>query len=549
MDTDDMKKPPETEHPEPQEQRFPLSRVLSKRVLNVIGIYRLFVSMMLAGGVYFDFLFVTHKQLEPLISQLALTFFCITSLVFLVYSHLKSINVFILARVSLLSDALFLSILYVAFGGVESGLGILLFFTSANAAILLPLRSALFVASQVTLLVVGEPLIDYLLRQETTANVLTSGIYGLTNFLTAILVHLIAIRARDFRLIAERQELRLTRLEQINELIIKRMRGGVIVVSQTGEIQLMNESAWFLLGSPNATVRELNHVAPELMDSLQQWTKTAKDGEAIVLHESQSQVIPTFVLLPDGGEMKFIIFLESSGVVAQRALQMSTHSLAKLSGGIAHEIRNPLAAVTHAAQLLGETNKLQQEDLRLVHIITKQAKRMNDIVENILQLSRREKSRADLFELAPWIHHFANEFNSTSMAEEVELALDLVDEEIFVIFDRSQLHQTLWKLMENAIDHRGDDVQVLSVTLRLNLDETASHCIITVEDNGPGIPEENINHVFEPFYTTRPTGTGLGLYIARQLCDANNAEIAVDSPPDGPTRFRIRIAIPGPSKQ
>jgi two-component system sensor histidine kinase PilS (NtrC family) len=353
----------------------------------------------------------------------------------------------------------------------------------------------------------------------------------------------LAYWVRDYRLIAERQQLTLTRLEQINELIIRRMRSGVLAVDRTGEIRMMNESAWFLLGSPPALERALPEVSPELFEAMMQWKKKSTiDTEAVTLQASQATVAPKFVSLPGDREIRTLIFLEDNDVVAQRAVELSANSLAKLSGSIAHEIRNPLAAVSHAAQLLGESEDIPAGEERLVTIIENQSRRMNGIVENILQLSRREKSRPELFELVNWLEELIQEFRAAMPDISLDLNLETTDRKVMVMFDRSQLHQALWKLMENAAEHAGHDGENQQVSLRLERKAKTGSCVISVEDNGQGIPEDRIGNIFEPFYTTRKQGSGLGLYVARQLCEANQADLTVDSIVGRGTRFHVRLA-------
>ncbi len=277
---------------------------------------------------------------------------------------------------------------------------------------------------------------------------------------------------------------------------------------------------------------------------MEHWRKNpAGDTGPLTLNASQAQVVPKFVSLPGGEEIRTLVFLEDNDVVAQRAMELSANSLAKLSGSIAHEIRNPLAAVSHAAQLMSESEGIAEADSRLLTIIRNQSRRMNGIVENILQLSRREKSRPELFDLSDWLRELQDEFRTAITSREFTLNPSLPEEEVLVMFDRSQLHQALWKLMENAVEHAGADDCEAEVTLRMQRHARTGYCVISVEDNGPGISEDHIGNIFEPFYTTRQQGSGLGLYIARQLCEANQAELTVDSTPGWKTRFHIRLPL------
>ncbi len=513
------------------------------RVVNYLGLFRLFISLALAFAYFSDSLIQSNNFDNPTLAPTALISYFVLAVYLFAEIRNKDTNIFFLAQASLFVDILFLAPLLILFGGLESGLGVLLVFVSATAAIILPLRKALFLAALATLAVIGESVLGGLLRSGAAEDLIRSGLYGLALFLTAVLSHILAYWVRDYRLIAERQEQTLTRLEQVNELIIRRMRSGVLAVDRDCEIRMMNESAWFLLGSPPALERTLQDVSPELFEVMTLWRNDPTiETQAVTLQASQATVIPKFVSLPGSREIQTLIFLEDNDVVAQRAIEMSANSLAKLSGSIAHEIRNPLAAVSHAAQLLSEAEHIPEAEVRLINIIENQSKRMNGIVENILQLSRREKSRPELFELASWLTELKKEFNGAMPTLDLALSNETNTNEVMVMFDRSQLHQALWKLMENAAEHAGREDESARITLRVRRKVKTGHCVISVEDNGPGIPEDRIGNIFEPFFTTRKQGSGLGLYVARQLCEANQAELTVDSVLGHGTRFHIRLA-------
>jgi two-component system sensor histidine kinase PilS (NtrC family) len=168
---------------------------------------------------------------------------------------------------------------------------------------------------------------------------------------------------------------------------------------------------------------------------------------------------------------------------------------------------------------------------------------MNGIVENILQLSRREHSRQELVPLHTFLREFINEFRVSVANRELDFEDAIESEETLVVYDKSQLSQCLWKLLDNAVDHAGRDKSILKIRLALTKDEESGFCIITIADNGPGISKMQLDKIFEPFYSTRKGGSGLGLYIARQLCEANQAELTVDSELGKGAFFHIRLAL------
>jgi two-component system sensor histidine kinase PilS (NtrC family) len=262
-----------------------------------------------------------------------------------------------------------------------------------------------------------------------------------------------------------------------------------------------------------------------------------------VLEPSQAQVLPSYVALPGQVGFGAMIFLTDNNVVARRAVELSVNSLAKLSGSIAHEIRNPLAALNHASQLLEESPQIRLTEMRLINIIQNHAKRMNGIIENILQLSRREQSRPELVPLHTFLPEFANEFQLSQVNRQLDFQTAIDTAETYVLYDKSQLSQCLWKLLDNAADHASRHISIPIVRLALSQDPESGFCIITVADNGPGINKTQLSQIFEPFFTTRKEGSGLGLYIAKQLCEANQAELTVDSELGEGAFFHIRLAL------
>ena len=523
---------------------YPLPEALTRRVISYLNMFRLFISLALMFSFLTGVLVTPHVLDKGAIAGTVLLSYFIMAVFLGFEARRQSARPFFLAQISLFTDILFLSILLFLFGGVESGMAILLIFSSASAAILLPLRIALFLSSLVVLSFIGEALLGMLLRNESQTDLIQAGLYGTTTFVIAVLVSLLSYWLKDFRLVAEKQAVDLTRMEQINDLIIRRMRSGVLAVDSNSQIQLMNESAWFLLGSPPAQRKTLADISPVLDETLAKWREDPSlDISPVTLDASQAQVLPKFVSLPGTTSIRVLIFLEDNDVISQRALELSANSLAQLSGSIAHEIRNPLSAISHAAQLLAESEEVAEADLRLVDIIHNQSQRMNGIVENILQLSRREKSRPDIFELTEWLNELALEIEGAMPSIRLDIEIGSSEGETLVLFDRGQLHQALWQILENAMRHAGRDDDPPHVVLKMEHHPATGYCVISIEDNGPGIPAEQMKRIFEPFFTTHKQGSGLGLYIARQLCEVNQAELTVDSTPGSGTSFHVRLAL------
>ena len=529
---------------------YPLPSPLTRRVVNYLNIYRMVIAMLLGFAHFSQLMDIGGSDSNRAFARAILISYMLFAAYHLFSARRKDTNFFRLATYSLTTDILFLSMLVLALGQLGGGIGILLVFSSAVAAVLLPLRIALFLASIASLTMIGGALWNYHPDTTTMESLLQAGMYSVIAMVSAVMAHQLAYWGRDYRLIAEKHRETVYELEQVNELIIRRMRTGVIAVDHDCKIRVMNETAWFLMGSPPVRQRHLNTLSPRLDQALANWKKNPfADQKPVLLEPSQAQVLPSFVALPGDPDFGALVFLSDSNIVARRAVELSVNTLAKLSGSIAHEIRNPLAALTHAAQLLEESPQIRLSEMRLVHIIQNHAKRMDGIVENILQLSRREHSRPELVPLHTFLYEFANEFRVSVVNRELEFEAAIDPEETLVVYDKSQLSQCLWKLLDNAVDHASKDKSIPKIRLTLTKDQESGFCIITIADNGPGISKMQLDKIFEPFYTTRKDGSGLGLYIARQLCEANQAELTVDSELGQGAFFHIRLALAGGSSK
>ncbi len=481
---------------------------------------------------------------KTFLAQAAALTYLGAAITFVVIHLRKSIAAQELASFSLATDLIILSVILHCFGGIESGLVILLLFTVGIAGLLLTLRTALLFASIVT--------IGLLIDASVAARGMPSGsmavqagLYGIAAFVTALGCWLLGRWGREYQLLAERRGVDLASLEQINELIIHRMRSGVLVVDADNRIRQTNEAAWYLLGNPPVNERNLKVISPPLTERLELWRKTGKtEDEGLLLQATQVAVVPRMLTMPGLNNEATLIFLEDTSVISRRARDLAQASLARLSASIAHEIRNPLGALSHAAQLLGESEDLTPPDKKLVNMVLNHSARMNDIVENVLKLSRRERARVEPVNLVTWTKRLANEFRRYHKLPDDQVRLEVPSAAIMVLIDPGQLTQAVWNLMENALKHARVDDQLPVITLRVSPIRGHREMALDIIDNGPGIPLEKRSQVFEPFFTTHKQGSGLGLYIARQLCDANQAPLEYVQVPNAGACFRILLRRP-----
>jgi two-component system sensor histidine kinase PilS (NtrC family) len=250
-------------------------------------------------------------------------------------------------------------------------------------------------------------------------------------------------------------------------------------------------------------------------------------------------------LAPLGGreDGPVLMFLEDAGLLAQKVQQTKLAALGRLSASIAHEIRNPVGALSHASQLLEESPSLSDDDRRLIAIIQTNSRRVSEIVDNVLQLSRRENSRPELIYLAGWTREFAAEFSSTLELYEGQVTV-VPAEDVEVRMDPGHLRQIVWNLCENAVKYASGNGGI-AVEISYGRLAGSRRPYLEVADSGPGIPEEMREQIFEPFATGRTGGTGLGLFISRELCECNRAALIHEPRRGGGSIFRIVFADPG----
>jgi len=238
-----------------------------------------------------------------------------------------------------------------------------------------------------------------------------------------------------------------------------------------------------------------------------------------------------------------LIFLEDTSIVAERVQQSKLAALGRLSASIAHEVRNPVGAMSHAAQLLQESPNLSAPDLRLSSIITSNAERVSTIINNILQLSRRETTHAQSLSLNGWVEEFSHQFEQSFQLSVDQLHVERPGYPVTVKVDASHLHQIVSNLCENALKY-GQSSSGKWLEIRYGRISNTNRPYLEIADRGAGIDPEQAIRIFEPFFTAGDGGTGLGLFIARELTHCNRAVLIYEPRHGGGSIFRIVFSDP-----
>ncbi len=420
------------------------------------------------------------------------------------------------------------------------GIAMMLVLNLGGAALVMPMRLSLFFAAMATLGLLGQVFLPG--RESSGGDLLENALFGIVYLASTALCNILGRQMRASEELAQRRGLDLANLAQVNEMIIRRMKTGVLLVDDGNQVHQFNESAWMLLGAPPMHQRDLGTLAPELSRRLFHWRHYGKlDETSISLAEGVPEVVPRFTRLAANDESNILIFLDDTSLVSRRAEELTLASLGRLSASIAHEIRNPLAAIRYSAQLLAESEDLVAADQRMVEIINNHCSRLNEIIENILQLSRRERSRPEALDLNAWALNFVDEYTESNDLGKDSLRAIVQPAAVEAVVDPQHLQQVVWNLVQNALRYGRMPGEPARVMLISRSASDVGPPLLEVVDRGPGIPTKVAAQIFEPFYTTHEYGTGLGLYLCKQMCEANQAELEYVPVAGGGSCFRITL--------
>lgn len=426
-----------------------------------------------------------------------------------------------LAQIAIFTDIVFIAVLMHASGGISSGVGSLLAISIAAAGLLIGGRCALLFAALASLAVLAEELLALRGHRFSMASLNYAGLLGGSLFAIALLSVILAQRVEQSASLARRHAQTILRLEKLNRYIIQHLQSGIIIADEKQFVVLNNQSALRLLG-----LEQLPRRLFDVSDMLQQafllwWSDPSQDFAIIQLPNNFGELQVRFSVLELEGERLCLLLFEDIGLYNQRLQQSKLASLGKLTASIAHEIRNPLSAISHAGQLLAETPGLAPQELRLAEIMQNHCRRVNHIIEDILQLSRRNPSKKQPIALDEWLPAFVREYNQQYVEPEEIFVLNVKQPALHALIDPEHLKQIMDNLCSNALKYGRPQQE----RIMIEADKVKDLPGIRVIDNGPGIDSEGEMRLFEPFFTTSHQGTGLGLYISKELAELNQAEL------------------------
>lgn len=549
------------------------TRFVDRRQLWVVfrasNTYRLILAALLLAAFVLDEQNRLFGKQDPRLFLGAAVSYMVLAVIAIAGSYWRRPVLKVQAHLQMLVDLMALTIMINASGGLASSLNSLLIAAVAASSILLPLGSSLLAAALGFFLLTGSWLVDRWQASEALAragrgpgswpglwdqlhgsadDLVRLGVLGAVLFIAAVLTHALAERARRGEALARQRSTELLEVAELNQGIIRHLQNGVVVVDSAGQVQLLNDTARTLLGCPGAKHgMALGEISPPLARRLWAWQASGGlESPAFRPADHRPELIPRFTRLSGRQAASVLVLLEDSDQIALQLQQIKLAALGRLTAGIAHEIRNPLAAISHAAQLLQESAGAGASDRRLARIVHDNVKRANRIIGDVLDLARRDRVSLERLALEPWLEAFRRDFPRGLEGPPPEWRQRVEPIDLIVIFDPHQLHQVLWNLCANACQHGTRSGDTPRIELRAGLESDQGLAFLEVRDAGPGIPAENVGHLFEPFFTTRAKGTGLGLYLARELCEANRAQLQYLPIIEGGSCFRITFAPANP---
>jgi len=439
------------------------------------------------------------------------------------------------------ADLALFTALHVASPGSSFNYVALLVLPVLMAGVLTPRVLALATAAAATLALLGTAWLGLVEGGDATLLVTQAGLAGSGFFVITVLAGELAGRLAREQLSA-RGSLEMARQQaQLNRLVIEEMEDGVLVVDRAGKVRAANPAARRLL-APEGTSR----AAPFQLRGVPAWGALVRAVERAFADGSWPEAgrdVPlqfapdvhrtlrvrarfTRKREPQASEEFCVFFVEDVRNMQARSRQEKLAAMGRVSAGIAHEIRNPLAAISQANALLSEdaTDPAQRQ---LMLMVTENVERLKRIVDDVLAVAPAQVQEVGAIDATAQIASICAEWARAAgvvVGGSGVLWVELPDEPVGVLFDLEHLRRVLLNLLDNARRHASDKPGAVLVRLGASPDD-AARAVFSVLSDGAPIPADVEAYLFEPFFSTRSRGAGLGLYICRELCERYGARI------------------------
>ena len=513
--------------------RVPASINTVWRSLTTFCVYRVIIALILMLSYWGFQRFQLLASTSVDVATWALGAYFLAATAMLAMARIRSPGPVAHLNAQVVVDVLAMTALMNASGGVKSGIGLLLLVTLAASGLVAKGRTALFHAAIAAIAILLQQSWQFLRIDAQVTDFVQAGLLAGSYFVIAALGYTLAKYARGAEQIAAERGVDLANLAQINELVIRDMQDGFVVVDEKGTIRQHNlQSEQLIAGLRGANGRSFAQAAPKLAVLLEEWRRDRtrvfsmlRDAKTQKDYQLRFLAIGSAAGKDDGMPSPTVVFIEDAGRIRAQAQQMKLAALGRLTASIAHEIRNPLSSINHAAELMqedAEQSGRRPEDLRLLAIIRDNAHRLDRMVQEVLYLNRRDRAHPEPIDVRVYLEQFVRDFCANEKLDPIAFDVQIAATRKS-LFDRSHLDQVLWNLARNARHHASGNPGSVRFVYATGIDGETPQ--LDVIDDGPGVSEEVQAHLFEPFFTTDTRGTGLGLYIAKELADVNGARL------------------------
>jgi len=506
---------------------LPLDRL---RILKYFSMYSVVITVALVslyfGDIDLGFLGINDPKVYPMVLSLHA---CIT-IVFLALAfsagqaHYDHLLAFFLLDVSLIAALIYSSgtgnsLSYLMIVGVAVGNSLL----SGQKGLLISAWAAISLLFVENRFAVGGEAYNYV----------NAGTLGFIFFITAFVIQALVKRLHLSVDINRIQADSLLSMEQLTKLVLKRLETGVLVVNEVGEIIFQNTAAQRLLGFPGPV-----RVLPDKLHNayLEHLKFPGHKPSTFKAGPTTAKVQPMFAPLMPGTDRGTVVFIEDTNVVYQQAQRLKQVSLGKLAAGIVREIKEPMQGIYAIAREMSQSSVAGGDKFH--QPIKDHSQHIERIINNVQNLSNTKATQFDKQNLGMWVAATVKKLEHTTL-NNVKIELKVSRTPMEAYFDNTQIRQALNNILENAAFYAKEkNAEFARVTVLVGRNKVSKQNIIEIQDNGYGVGLDDLDHIFEPFYSSEGSKSGLGLYLAKQFCEMNMARLDYVSAQEG-ARFRI----------
>lgn len=471
----------------------------------------------------------------------------------------KITNLSLFTYVQLTIDIIVISLLVYMTGGVDSYLSILYFLSIIAGSIFFGNNGGAFSAILSILAYILTLVVDYnnffgnkyqlygSNVQHTWEDVVITILINTLGFLiVAFLTGYITEKSYRIEKELEEKEEDYERLESLNSLIVENISSGIVTLNGDGRVTSYNRAAVGITGFTLEDIyyKKFDSFFPELVVD---YTSDSDRSEVTVKSKDNKEILVGYVISPGHSfDVSTIIIFSDLSRLKQMEEQLKRDErltyLGELSASIAHEIRNPLASINGSIQVLHSSLDLKGEDGKLMEIVLREIDRLNALIEDFLLFARPARVNRVKLNLLHVLNETLDIFKNSPEARGIKVVNNVKDD-CFLMCDERQISQVFWNIFINASQAMSGISVEKIIKISATLSDDLRNIVVTVEDTGTGVDDKIKSRIFDPFYSTKDKGTGMGLALVHRIIESHNGSIFVNSGDDGGAVFTLELPV------